>query len=82
MGLHIRDANIEMLLDLARIGPVPMAPKGADGAPDAFKRHGKGTGNPADLNIGACFAYAVARNRGVPLPYEGEDFALADLGDP
>ena len=82
MGLHIRDANIEMLLDLARIGLVPMAPEGADGALDAFKHHGKGTGNPADLNIGACFAYAVARNRGVPLPYEGEDFALADLGDP
>ena len=82
MGLHIRDANIEMLLDLARIGLVPMAPEGADGAADAFKHHGKGTGDPADLNIGACFAYAVARNCGVPLLYKGADFAFTDLGGP
>lgn len=69
-----------MLLDLAQIRLVPITTDDAGRALDAFARYGKGTGHPARLNMGDCFAYAVARNHGVPLLYKGEDFALTDLG--
>lgn len=79
-GLKAARADIEMLLDLARIRLVPITTDDAGRALDAFARYGKGTGHPARLNMGDCFAYAVARNHGVPLLYKGEDFALTDLG--
>ncbi|MGN6468274.1 MAG: type II toxin-antitoxin system VapC family toxin, partial [Rhizobiaceae bacterium] len=40
---------------------------------------GKGSGHPAQLNMGDCFSYAMARQAGVPLLYKGGDFALTDL---
>ncbi|CAO4168357.1 type II toxin-antitoxin system VapC family toxin [Methylorubrum aminovorans] len=78
-GLKAARADIEMLLDLAQIRLVPITTDDAGRALDAFARYGKGTGHPARLNMGDCFAYAVARNHGVPLLYKGEDFALTDL---
>ncbi|MCP1560945.1 UNVERIFIED_ORG: ribonuclease VapC [Methylobacterium sp. SuP10 SLI 274] len=79
-GLKAARADVAMLLDLARIGLVPITPEDGERALDAFERYGKGTGHPARLNMGDCFAYAVAQNHGVPLLYKGEDFALTDLG--
>ncbi|WP_411902536.1 type II toxin-antitoxin system VapC family toxin [Methylorubrum thiocyanatum] len=79
-GLKAARADIAMLLDLARIGLVPITPEDGDRALAAFERYGKGTGHPARLNMGDCFAYAVAQGHGVPLLYKGEDFALTDLG--
>lgn len=79
-GLKAARADIEMLLDLAQIRLVPITTDDAGRALDAFARYGKGTGHPARLNMGDCFAYAVARNHGVPLLYKSEDFALTDLG--
>ena len=79
-GLEAAQADVAMLLDLARIDVVPIGPEDADRALDAFERYGKGTGHPARLNMGDCFAYAVARSHGVPLLNKGEDFALTDLG--
>ncbi len=79
-GLRAARADVDMLLDLARIGLVPITTEDADRALDVFEHHGKGTGHPARLNMGECFAYAVAQNHGVPLLYKGEDFALTDLG--
>ncbi|CAO4150813.1 Ribonuclease VapC42 [Methylorubrum aminovorans] len=78
-GLKAARADIEMLLDLARIRLVPITTDDAGRALDAFACYGKGTGHPARLNMGDCFAYAVARNHGVPPLYKGEDFALTDL---
>lgn len=45
----------------------------------AHDRYGKGTGHPAQLNMGDCFSYAMAKRAGVPLLYKGNDFALTDL---
>ncbi|WP_342151011.1 type II toxin-antitoxin system VapC family toxin [Methylorubrum sp. SB2] len=78
-GLEAAQADVAMLLDLARISVVPIGPEDADRALDAFERYGKGTGHPARLNMGDCFAYAVAQRHAVPLLYKGEDFALTDL---
>ncbi len=46
----------------------------------AHARYGKGSGHPARLNLGDCFAYAMAKQHGVPLLYKGDDFAQTDLG--
>ena len=50
-----------------------------DAAQDAFECYGKGQGNPAQLNMGDCFAYACARHWGVSLLYKGDDFARTDM---
>ena len=46
---------------------------------EARSRYGKGTGHPARLNMGDCFAYACARAHGAPLLYKGDDFVHTDL---
>jgi ribonuclease VapC len=45
---------------------------------DAFRRFGKGR-HPAALNIGDCFAYALAKETGEPLLFKGADFAATDV---
>jgi ribonuclease VapC len=44
----------------------------------AWRRFGKGR-HPAGLNYGDCFAYALARNRAIPLLFIGDDFAKTDV---
>ena len=41
--------------------------------------YGKGTGHPAKLNLGDTFTYALAKVRGAPLLFVGEDFSHTDL---
>jgi ribonuclease VapC len=45
----------------------------------AWNRFGRGTGHPARLNFGDCFAYALAKERGEPLLFVGNDFVHTDL---
>jgi len=45
----------------------------------AHARYGKGSGHRARLNLGDCFAYAMAKQHGVPLLYKGDDFSQTDL---
>ena len=45
---------------------------------DAYAKWGKGV-NPAGLNFGDCFAYAVAKAHDCPLLYVGADFSRADV---
>jgi ribonuclease VapC len=45
----------------------------------AYRTFGKGSGHEAGLNFGDCFAYALAKLRGEPLLYKGEDFARTDI---
>ncbi|MGE7469733.1 type II toxin-antitoxin system VapC family toxin [Bosea sp. NPDC003192] len=45
---------------------------------DAYRRYGKGR-HPAKLNMGDCAAYALAKSRGWPLLYKGEDFTQTDI---
>ena len=44
----------------------------------AFWRFGKGR-HPARLNLGDCFAYALAKRLDAPLLYKGDDFAKTDI---
>lgn len=45
----------------------------------AYRDFGKGSGHPAGLNFGDCFAYALARERGEPLLFKGNDFGHTDV---
>ena len=46
---------------------------------EAFRKFGKGSGHPAKLNFGDCFAYALAKQLDAPLLYKGDDFAQTDV---
>jgi len=48
-------------------------------ARDAYRDFGKGSGHPARLNFGDCFAYALAKTSGEPLLFKGEDFTHTDV---
>jgi ribonuclease VapC len=56
----------------------PSAPE-MDAAYAAFVAYGKGSGHPAGLNFGDVFSYALAKVRGLPLLYKGDDFAHTDI---
>ncbi len=57
---------------------VGVTPELAEIAVEAFRRFGRGR-HPARLNIGDCFAYALAKATGEPLLFKGGDFALTDI---
>lgn len=45
----------------------------------AYRNFGRGTGHPAGLNFGDCFAYALAIDRDASLLYKGNDFKHTDV---
>lgn len=45
----------------------------------AYRDFGKGSGHPAGLNFGDCYAYALTRTSGEPLLFVGEDFGHTDV---
>lgn len=48
-------------------------------AREAYRNFGRGSGHPARLNFGDCFAYALAKELGEPLLFKGGDFAKTDV---
>lgn len=48
-------------------------------ARDAYRDFGKGSGHPAQLNFGDCFAYALAKATGEPLLFKGAGFSQTDI---
>ena len=48
-------------------------------AREAYRDFGKGSGHPAQLNFGDCFAYALAKDTGEPLLFKGSDFSKTDV---
>jgi ribonuclease VapC len=48
-------------------------------AREAYRDFGKGSGHPAGLNFGDCFAYALAKATGEPILFKGDDFSHTDL---
>lgn len=63
---------------MAQIGIAvePVTSQHAEIALSAFTRY---RGRPAKLNMGDCFAYALAQTKGAPLLYKGGDFSKTDL---
>jgi len=55
---------------------VPIDAEQARLAMEAFLRFGR---SPARLNMGDCFAYALAKQKDLPLLFKGNDFAATDV---
>ena len=71
-----------LLNDLLRLPDfeiVPPGPPEADAAFAAFIAYGKCSGHPARLNFGDIFSYALAKVRGLPLLFKGQDFSQTDI---
>jgi ribonuclease VapC len=71
--------DVSEFLEIARIRTVPITEKDAESALDAFSRYGKGRDHPAQLNLGDCFAYAIARQYRTSLLFKGDEFAKTDI---
>jgi ribonuclease VapC len=69
---------LDDFLDQASVRIVPITSETGRAAVAAFDSYGRGR-HAAALNMGGCFAYACARELGVRLVYQGNDFALADI---
>lgn len=73
---------VVLLDDLLRLPIFEWVAPGAEdthAAYAAFVAYGKGSGHSAGLNFGDHFSYALAKVRGVPLLYKGDDFARTDI---
>lgn len=66
------------LISRLRIEIMPCNEVMARRAFDAWLRFGKGR-HPAGLNFGDCFSYALAKLRGEPLLFKGDDFPKTDV---
>jgi ribonuclease VapC len=75
-----RDLGPELvkLIDAAGIVAVPVTAADAIRVGDAYSEWGKGV-HRARLNLGDCFAYALAESRGCPLLFVGNDFTRTDI---
>lgn len=71
-----RDLNL--LLETAQVVVQPLGLDDVPTAVEAWRRFGKGR-HPAGLNLGDCFAYALAHTRGDALLFKGEDFRQTDI---
>jgi ribonuclease VapC len=57
----------------------PVTAVQAEIAREAYRAFGRGSGHPAHLNFGDCFAYALAMERDEALLFKGKDFANTDV---
>ena len=70
---------LDKYLEESRVVIEPLTAAQAQIARTAYQRFGKGSGHAARLNLGDCFAYALARALGEPLLFKGDDFAMTDI---
>jgi ribonuclease VapC len=78
LGSEAKTRKFNELLAQLAIEIAPTNLEQARLARDAYKKYGKGK-HPAKLNLGDCFAYALAKARGEPLLFKGDDFRLTDV---
>ena len=71
--------RLDDLLRASEMFIEPVTEEQARIARQAYRDFGKGSGHPAQLNFGDCFAYALARETGEPLLFVGEDFIHTDV---
>jgi len=71
--------ELDLWLHRAGVDLVSVDAEQADVARSAYRRFGKGR-DPAGLNYGDCFAYALAKVSGEPLLFKGDDFIHTDIG--
>lgn len=75
------DADPSQIGDFLRTMQIEVAPVSLEqgaAAIASFMQFGKGR-HPARLNFADCFSYALAKSRGLPLLFKGDDFAKTDI---
>ncbi len=75
----IASRSFDDLIREAQIAIEPVTAEQARVAREAYRDFGRGTGHPARLNFGDCFAYALAKTTGEPLLFKGDDFLYAGI---
>jgi ribonuclease VapC len=75
----VASRRFDELIKEASIVIEPVTEAQARIAREAYRDFGKGSGHPAQLNFGDCFAYALAKDRGEPLLFKGDDFIHTDI---
>src|SRR6516162_10032337 len=75
----IASRHFDELFKEANIGIEPVTLDQARIARAAYRDFGKGSGHPARLNFGDCFAYALAKTSSEPLLFIGADFRHTDI---
>ena len=75
----IASRNVDRLISTAGLAIEPVTVEQAMIARAAYRDFGKGSGHPAQLNFGDCFAYALATSTGRPLLFKGDDFGRTDV---
>lgn len=66
--------RLDALLETLGIRVAPFSQEHARLAREAYRDFGRGSGHPASLDLGDCFAYALAAERRAPLLFVGDDF--------
>ncbi|MDE3074228.1 MAG: type II toxin-antitoxin system VapC family toxin, partial [Chloroflexota bacterium] len=75
----VLSGRLDELLAVSQLEIEPVSRRHAEIARRAYRDFGKGSGHPAGLNFGDCFAYAAAKAAGEPLLYKGDDFSQTDV---
>ena len=75
----IASRRFDELIEAAQIVIEPVTEAQARIARQAYRDFGKPSGHPAKLNFGDCFSYALAKSKGAPLLFKGQDFSRTDV---
>ena len=75
----IASRRLDDLFREARFAIEPVTEAQARIAREAYRDFGRGSGHPARLNFGDCFAYALAKAMNEPLLFKGDDFTRTDI---
>jgi len=78
-GDPIASRRLDELIELSGMVIEPFTAEQARIARDAYRDFGRGSGHPARLNFGDCFAYALAKVAGETLLFVGDDLRHTDL---
>lgn len=79
VGDPVLSGRFDDLLVAAQVRIEPVTDAQTHLARRADASFGKGSGHPAGLNFGDCFAYALARERRESLLFKGDDFSHTDI---
>jgi ribonuclease VapC len=71
--------RLDELIVQTEIMAEPVTLEQANIARAAYRDFGRGSGHPAQLNFGDCFAYALAKSMREPLLFKGGDFSQTDV---
>lgn len=78
-GIPAVSSRLDRLIASVPIDVVDVTVEQVAIAREAYVEYGKGSGNPARLNFGDCFSYALAFAQDEPLLFKGDDFSQTDI---